>query len=76
MADSNIFESAFFMLRLSINKGWRSEGFSKKISIFVRFIIAFGVGSVSQKGLVKISNLQTYAHRYNFSNSRINSKQL
>jgi hypothetical protein len=41
MADSNIFGSAFFMFRLSINKGWRSEGFSKKISIFVCFINAF-----------------------------------
>ena len=43
-------------------KNWQFS--QKKISIFVRFIIAFGVGSVSQKGLVKISNLQTYAHRY------------
>lgn len=52
------------MFRLLVNKVCGSEGFSKKISIFVRFIIAFGVGSVSQKGLVKISNLQTYAYRY------------
>ena len=62
--------ATFFMFRLSINKVCGSEGFSKKISIFVKFIIVFCMGSVSLKRRVEIRNLQTYAYRYYLGDSR------